>query len=60
MLVYINDKEDEEFSNNHEYAYVYEYDDDYGYDNEEDSNTEYNDYEIKYEINDDDYLVMKR
>ncbi len=55
MLVYIDDREDEEFNNDHEYAYVYEYDDDYDY--EKDSNTEFNDYEINNEISEDEYLV---
>jgi len=57
MLVYIDDRQDEEFNNNHEYAYAYEYDDNY---DEEDSNTEINDYEITYEISEDAYLVSRR
>ena len=59
MLVYINDKEDEEFNNNHEYAYAYEYNDYNDCDYEEDSSTEVNNYEINYEISDDGYLVSK-
>jgi len=57
MLVYINDKEDEEFNNNHEYVCAYEYDDEYC---SEESNSEMNDGEITYEISDDGYLVSKR
>ena len=55
MLVYIDDRDDEEFSTHRAYAYVYEYDDDYDY--AEDSNLESNDYEINYEIAEDEYLV---
>ena len=48
MLVYINDKEDEEFNTRREYAYVYEYNDDYP--EEENSDVESTDYEIDYEV----------
>jgi len=52
MLVYIDDKDDKEFYEHREYAYVYEYDD-----YEEDINTETNDYEINYEVDVDEYFV---
>ncbi|WP_455757526.1 hypothetical protein [Sulfurimonas sp.] len=59
MLVYIDDREDEELHSHHDYAYVYEYEDeddyDYGYDygGEEDTLKE----SYQYEINEDYYLV---
>ena len=54
MLVYIdNNKDDDEFNTHREYAYVYEYDDNY----EEDSTTESTDYEINYEVAENEYLV---
>ena len=53
MLVYINERDDEEYSTYREYAYVYEYDDNY----EEDTSMESNEYEINYEVNEDEYLV---
>jgi len=57
MLVYIDDRKDEELHSHHEYAY--ENDANYGYDygGEEDSSKESYDYEIHYEISEDDYLV---
>ena len=54
MLVYIDDREDEELNSHHEYAYAYEYDD---YDYEEESKVESTEYEINYEPNVDEYLV---
>ena len=56
MLVYHDDKEDEEFISHQEYAYVYEYDDDYGY--EEDSDVELNDYEREYDVSVDEFLIF--
>ena len=58
MLVYIDDREDEELHNNQEY--VYEYDDNYGYDygGEEDFLKESYEDETNYEINEDYYLVL--
>ena len=59
MLVYIDHtKDDEEFNTPREYAHVYEYDDDYDdYEYEEKSQSDSNDYEIRYEKCEDEYLV---
>ena len=56
MLVYIADRDDEEFSTHRAYAYVYEYDDD-NYEDAEDFDKESSDYEINYEICEKEYLV---
>jgi len=58
MLVYIDSNKDgEEFNTHREYAYVYEYEYDDKYEYKEDSLIESPDYEIDYEIYDDEYLV---
>ena len=57
MLVYIEIiKDDKEFHEHCEYAYVNEYNDD-KYDYEEDFDTKLNDYEINYEVEVDEYSV---
>ena len=57
MLVYIDDRGDEELESHHEYAYVYEYDYGLDYGHEEDSKKESGECEISYEISNDYYLV---